>query len=79
MSLDNSDSAPPKMAPESLTAGSLRGSTKASTATVSGNFLHVNHSAVLTGLNKFEIQSTKPDIAEITNDFHTMFNPNQKV
>ena len=79
-SLHKSNETPLDIAPTSLMIGTFQ---TASTATLTGtsfsttnDVLYIKSSNALAGLNKLEKHSTNPDIAELANVFHTIFNFN---
>ena len=75
-SLHKSDEAPSDMTPISFTSGTFpEANTTTSTSTNYG-VLHIKHSVAHADLIKLEAQSMNPDIAQLTNVFHTILNLN---
>ena len=79
-SLHKSNGTPPDMAPTSLTSEMYQ---TVSTTTLTGSssgttndVLYIKYSVAIAGLNKLQTQAMNLDIAELANDFHTMFNLN---
>ena len=77
-SLHNSNETPPNMAPTFINSGTyqtLSIMSGSSSGTTNDAFC-IKHFVAIAGLNKLETQPMYPDVAELANVFHTMFNLN---